>query len=111
MAGCRRARRESSRICSVLKKLVNINMRITDIIIEADKKKQGKKRRGPASKELCRSSKPDSQLGASNLASCKSQGLRARDGKKSHKIGDKRVTVGDKKIKGKDYGGPLPDWS
>ena len=86
-------------------------MRITDIIVEVDRKKQGRSRRGPASKELCKSSKPDSQLGASNLASCKSQGLRARDGEKSHKVGSKRITVGDKKIKGKKYGGPLPDWS
>lgn len=64
-----------------------------------------------ASKKLCQSSRSDASLGASNLASCKSQGYRARDGKKSHKIGNKRVTVGDKKIKGKAHGGPLPDWS
>ena len=64
-----------------------------------------------ASKKLCTSSRSDASLGASNLASCKSQGYRAREGKKSHKIGDKRVTVGDKKIKGKAHGGPLPDWS
>jgi len=64
-----------------------------------------------ASKELCRSSKPNSKLGASALASCKSQGLRTRSGKKSHKVGKKRVTVGGKKIKGKAHGGPLPDYS
>jgi hypothetical protein len=64
----------------------------------------------PASKELCASSKPDSALGASNLASCKSQGLRAREGGKSHKIGTGRVKVKGKKIMGKKYGGPLPDW-
>jgi hypothetical protein len=64
-----------------------------------------------ASKELCRSSRPNSKLGASALASCKSQGLRTRSGRKSHKVGKKRVTVGGKKIKGKSYGGPLPDWS
>lgn len=64
-----------------------------------------------ASKELCRSSKPNSKLGASALASCKSQGLRTRSGKKSHKIGNKRVTVGGKKIKGAEHGGPLPDYS
>lgn len=63
-----------------------------------------------ASKELCKSDKPDSALGASALASCKSQGYRARDGSKSHKIGKKRVKVGGKKIKGKPYGGPLPNW-
>lgn len=66
--------------------------------------------KGPASRSLCLSKKSDATLGASQLASCKSQGLRARDGKKSHKIGKKRTTVGGKKIKGKKYGGPLPDW-
>jgi hypothetical protein len=63
-----------------------------------------------ASRKLCVSQKTDAELGASNLASCKSQGLRARDGKKSHKMGKSRKTVGGKKIKGKKYGGPLPDW-
>lgn len=70
--------------------------------------------RGKASRALCRSSKPDSELGASMLSSCKSQGLRARDGNKSHKLGktkDSRVKVGGHRIKGKKYGGPLPDWS
>jgi hypothetical protein len=66
---------------------------------------------GPASRSLCLSKKPDSALGASQLASCKSQGLRSRDGEKSHKVGSKRVKVGGKKIKGKAHGGPLPDWS
>lgn len=67
-----------------------------------------------ASRKLCKSSTPDEDLGASNLASCKSQGLRARDGAKSHKLGkskDSRVKVGGHKIKGNKYGGPLPDWS
>lgn len=64
-----------------------------------------------ASRSLCSSTKSDAELGASNLASCKSQGLRARDGKKSHKVGNKRITVGGKKIKGQKYGGKLPDWS
>ena len=69
---------------------------------------------GKASRVLCTSSKPDKDLGASNLASCKSQGLRARDGEKSHKLGKSpksRVTVGGHRIKGAKYGGPLPDWS
>jgi hypothetical protein len=64
----------------------------------------------PASRDLCLSGKPDAALGASQLASCKSQGYRARDGKKSHKVGNERITVGGKKIKGKKYGGPLPDY-
>ena len=66
---------------------------------------------GPASRTLCLSKRSDKSLGASNLASCKSQGLRTRDGNKSHKLGSKRVRVGGKKIKGKIHGGPLPDWS
>jgi hypothetical protein len=65
----------------------------------------------PASRALCTSGKPDSALGASNLASCKSQGYRAREGAKSHKVGSERTKVRGKKIKGKKYGGPLPDWS
>ena len=68
--------------------------------------------RGKASVKLCKSSRPDKDLGASNLASCKSQGLRSRKGKKSHLIGNNnRVKVDGKKIKGAKYGGPLPDWS
>lgn len=79
-------------------------MRIHEIISE----------RGKAPRSLCVSKIPDHDLGASQLASCKSQGLRARDGEKSHLIGHGsskvRVTVGGKKIKGKKYGGPLPDY-
>ena len=67
-----------------------------------------------ASRKLCLSSAPNQDLGASNLASCKSQGLRSREGGKSHLIGhgksSVRITVGGKKIKGKKYGGPLPDY-
>lgn len=69
---------------------------------------------GKASRALCTGSTPDKDLGASQLASCKSQGLRARDGEKSHLItaGNRkvRVTVGGKRIKGQKYGGPLPDY-
>lgn len=65
----------------------------------------------PASRALCTSGKSDSALGASQLASCKSQGYRSRDGGKSHKVGAERIKVRGKKIKGKKYGGPLPDWS
>lgn len=64
-----------------------------------------------ATRSLCKSSKPDSALGASALASCKSQGYRRREGKKSHKVGKKRITMGGKKIKGKKYGGEIPDYS
>lgn len=65
----------------------------------------------PASKELCMSSKPDSELGASNLSSCKSQGFRARNSKVKHTIGGKRRSIKGQKVRGKKYGGPLPDWS
>jgi len=64
-----------------------------------------------ATAKLCKSTRSNASLGASALASCKSQGYRTRSGNKSHKIGKRRVTVGGKKIKGKKYGGPLPDWS
>ena len=72
---------------------------------------RGEYEEAKASKELCKSNIPDKRLGASNLASCKSQGYRARDGQKSHKIGAKRVKMDGKKIKGKKYGGPIPDYS
>jgi hypothetical protein len=62
-----------------------------------------------ASAKLCKSSTSNDKLGASQLASCKSQGYRRREGDKSHLVGKKRITVGGKKIKGKKYGGPLPD--
>ena len=77
-------------------------MKIHEIIEEAK-----------APKSLCLSTKPNSELGASQLASCKSQGFRAREGKKSHKLGkspESRVVVGGHKLKGKKYGGKLPDW-
>ena len=64
-----------------------------------------------ATTKLCKSTRPDSAVAASQISSCKSQGLRTRSGRKSHKVGKHRVTVGGKKIKGKKYGGPLPDWS
>lgn len=66
-----------------------------------------------ASRKLCLSKTSNDKLGASNLASCKSQGLRAREGNKSHKLGKSpksRIKVGGHKLKGKKYGGKLPDW-
>lgn len=55
--------------------------------------------------------KPAAKLSASWLASCKSQGFKSRTGGKSHKIGKKRIKVKGRRLKGKKYGGPLPDWS
>ena len=77
-------------------------------IIDLDEKIEAE---AAASAKLCKSSRSNSSLGASALASCKSQGYRRREGGKSHKIGSVRKKVGGKKIKGKKYGGPLPDYS
>ena len=56
-------------------------MRIADII------------EAKAPEKLCKSRIPDDQLGASQLASCKSQGLRARDSGDSYTIGGKKVKL------------------
>ena len=84
-------------------------MKINEIVTESDLAKLDEK----ASRKLCLSTTSNADLGASNLASCKSQGLRAREGNKSHKLGkgpESRVKVGGHKLKGKKYGGKLPDW-
>jgi len=83
----------------------------TDDVVEGDLDEDADLDEEPASRSLCTSGKPDSALGASQLSSCKSQGYRSREGAKSHKVGSERVKVRGKKIKGKKYGGPLPDWS
>ena len=64
-----------------------------------------------ASSALCKSTRPDSKLGSSQLSSCKSQGYRKRDSGKNYTKGGKTQKVGRKKIKGKKYGGPLKDYS
>lgn len=81
-------------------------MRLDEVLTQDEDLEEWK-----ASKELCKSPRSSNSLGASALASCKSQGYRRREGNKSHKVGDKRTKVGGRKIKGKKYGGPLPDWS
>lgn len=89
--------------------MLNTSMRIDEVLTDEEDLLDWQ-----ASRSLCKSSKPNSALGASALASCKSQGYRRREGNKSHKLGkskDSRVKMGGKKIKGKKYGGPLPDWS
>jgi|TARA_B110000305_G_scaffold142646_1_gene158803 hypothetical protein len=80
-------------------------MKILDIINETDSAVIDEK----ASRKLCKGSTPNSKLGASNLASCKSQGLRARssDTKKSQKVGKKRLKLAGKKLKSTQYGGPI----
>ena len=62
-------------------------MRIAEIIMEE----------GKASRELCKSTKPDSELGISQLNSCKSQGFRARDTEKKFTINKKRKSIKGKK--------------
>ena len=58
--------------------------------------------------ELCKSSKPDKELGASQLSSCKSQGLRKRTTKRKYKIGGVTKGISGKKVRGGKYGGTLP---
>jgi hypothetical protein len=64
---------------------------------------------GPAPAGAC--SKPKSQLPASWISSCKSKGRMKRTGDRKQKIGGKTQKVAGKRIKGKKYGGPLPDYS
>ena len=64
---------------------------------------------GPAPRGAC--SKPASDLPASWVSSCKSQGKMKRTGNRSEKVGGKTMKVSGKKIKGRKYGGPLPDYS
>ena len=60
---------------------INISMLISEVV------------EAKASAELCKSNKPNSELGASQLASCKSQGLRARDTKRKYKIRGKTASI------------------
>lgn len=78
-------------------------MRIDELFLYDDDIEEWK-----ATRKLCKSSRSNSSLGASALASCKSQGFRARDTKVKHKINKKRQNITGRKIKGKKYGGPLP---
>lgn len=89
----------------------DLNFPLNDSILLGLEPQDSEVTEEPASRDLCTSGKPDSALGASQLASCKSQGYRSREGAKSHKVGSERIRMRGKKIKGKKYGGPLPDWS
>ena len=64
---------------------------------------------GPAPSGVC--SKPKGSLPASWVSSCKSQGKRKRTGNRQEKIHGKTQKVAGKRVKGKKYGGPLPDYS
>ena len=64
---------------------------------------------GPAPSGVC--SKPKSSLPASWISSCKSQVKIKRTGNRQEKIRGKTQKVSGKRVKGKKYGGPLPDYS
>ena len=64
---------------------------------------------GPAPRGAC--SRPKSSLPASWVSSCKSQGRMKRSGSRPEKIHGRTQTVGGKRVKGRKYGGPLPDYS
>jgi hypothetical protein len=83
---------------------VNTVMKITEIIDTITSENIG-----PAPRGVC--SKPASSLPASWVSSCKSQGKMKRSGERKQKIGKKTVKVAGKRIKGKPYGGPMPDYS
>ena len=80
--------------------VINMCMKIAEVVTQPSEAK--------APEKLCKSRVPDDQLGASQLASCKSQGLRARDSGDSYTIGGKKTKLRNKKIRGKKYGGPIP---
>ena len=87
-------------------KIINTNMKIEQLFTEDQDIEEWK-----ATKELCTSNRSNASLGASALSSCKSQGYRRRESKVKHTINKKRQKITGRKIKGKKYGGPLPDWS
>jgi hypothetical protein len=63
----------------------------------------------PAPRSACLSSR---KLSASWESSCKSKGLRKRKSKMKFNVtGDGPQSIDGRKIPGKKYGGPLPDWS
>ncbi len=64
---------------------------------------------GPAPASAC--SRPAHKLPASWVSSCKSQGKKKRTGNRQEKVGGRTMRVSGKRIKGKKYGGPLPDYS
>jgi len=63
----------------------------------------------PRTSGVC--SRPKASLPASWVSSCKSQGRMKRTGNRPEKIHGRTQTVGGKRIKGRKYGGPLPDYS
>ena len=64
---------------------------------------------GPVPRGAC--SKPKSSLPASWVSSCKSQGKMKRSGSRKEKVHGRTTRVAGKRIKGRKYGGALPDYS
>lgn len=63
------------------------------------------------SKEYCKNT-PAHKMSASFLSSCKSQGYKSRDSKVPARYGGSKKRRPIKgHVKGKEYGGPLPDYS
>ncbi len=81
-------------------------MRLTEIFTRPEDVEEWR-----ASRELCLSPRSNDSLGASALSSCRSQGYRSRSSRVRHTIGTRRQSIDGRKIKGRKYGGPLPDWS
>lgn len=65
---------------------------------------------GKASRKLCLSKKSNDELGASQLSSCKAQGLRKRETPRKFRVDNKVQKVKGKKVKSSQYGGPIPKW-
>jgi hypothetical protein len=67
---------------------------------------------GKASRSLCLSKKSNAELGASQLSSCKAQGLRKRETNRKFPTGGskKPKSIKGTYVKASDYGGPLPKW-
>ena len=65
------------------RRMVKYSMKLNEFITDEELASLDEK----ASRKLCTSTTSNKDLGASNLASCKSQGLRSREGNKSAPLG------------------------
>lgn len=102
-----------SKVCAGVCRCLQIvqRRRIINTVMKIQEVTARRELEDSASADLCKSSKSDEELGASNLSSCRSQGLRPRKSKKKHTIKGVRQGIDGQRIKGKKYGGPLPDYS
>lgn len=91
-------------------KISDLNYDELEQLHEAKKKKRKSSKKnskgGKPTKSYCRNT-PNSKMSASWLSSCKAQGFVARDTGKTQKIGNKRVKLGNRKLKSQRYGGPV----